>query len=138
MSSGRRGRGRGRANPLAAPFNPHPSTQSSPQDTRMEESPASPVQTVATYTFSSDSEEEPATLESHQESITTLEECDTQLLHMINNLNETLQALEKHLMVVQERHIQDTKDLHTQISTLTARIQHLVGRPQATTSASAS
>ncbi|RPA94018.1 hypothetical protein L873DRAFT_1793300 [Choiromyces venosus 120613-1] len=45
-----------------------------------------------------------------------------ELATQINLLHEVFQALQKHLLVVQERHIQDTQDLKEEVAALTTKV----------------
>lgn len=123
MSSGRRGRGRGGSNPLATPFNPRSQPPTSPDDTQMEEDTPSPIQTVATHTSSSVHDGEPTTLQSLQEETNALINQNKQLADCYQYLQQTFEALEKHLILVQERHIEDTQDLKNPITNLTKQLE---------------
>src|SRR5207253_7392400 len=102
MSHRRRGRARGAANPLAPPFNPH-TTPSSPEDTRMDESIASPVQTVrSTHHDTPDAE---LTVQELSEDLDSTITKHNELVAQFHLLGATFDALQQHLKVVQERHI---------------------------------
>ena len=102
MSSGCRGRGRGGGNPLATPFNPsHSELPTSSDDPRMEEDSPSPVNTAATHPSTSVHDGEPTSLESLQDETNTLINHNKSLADCYQFLLKIFQALEKHLMVVQ-------------------------------------
>src|SRR5437879_1705084 len=132
MSHRRRGRGRGAANPLAPPFNPH-AIPSSPEDTRMDESIASPVQTVRSTHHETLDDEEELTLQHLAETIDQQIESYNKLLDDHHLIRTTLDALQQYLEVVQTRHIKDTSDLKDQIATLTTHIERLEEKPVTTT-----
>ena len=132
MSHRRRGRGRGAANPLAPPFNPH-ATPSSPEDTRMDESIASPVQTVRSTHHETLDDEEELTLQHLAETMDQQIESYNKLLDDHHLIRTTLDALQQYLEVVQTRHIKDTSDLKDQIATLTTHIERLEEKPVTTT-----
>ena len=124
MSNRQRGRGRGGGNPLAPPFNPCSSqAPTSPDDTRIEEDSPSPLQTVVSHTSYSAQNGKPTTLESLQDETTSLINQNKSLADCYQYLLKTFEALEKHLNIVQEGHIQDTQDLKDQITTCTTQVQ---------------
>src|SRR5437879_12435294 len=132
MSYRRRGRGRGAANPLAPPFNPH-AIPSSPEDTRIDESIASPVQTVRSTHHETLDDEEELTLQHLAETMGQQIESYNKLLDDHHLIRTTLDALQQYLEVVQTRHIKDTSDLKDQIATLTTHIERLEEKPVTTT-----
>src|SRR5437879_920533 len=132
MSHRRRGRGRGAANPLAPPFNPH-AIPSSPEDTRMDESIASPVQTVRSTHHETLDDEEELTLQHLAETMGQQIESYNKLLDDHHLIRTTLDALQQYLEVVQTRHIKDTSDLKDQIAALTTHIERLEEKPVTTT-----
>ena len=132
MSHRRRGRGRGAANPLAPPFNPH-AIPSSPEDTRMDESIASPVQTVRSTHHETLDDEEELTLQHLAETLDQQIKSYNKLLDDHHLIRTTLDALQQYLEVVQTRHIKDTSDLKDQIATLTNHIERLEEKPVTTT-----
>jgi len=124
MSDRQRGTGRGRGNPLAAPFQPHRSEgPNSPVDTRMEEDSPSPVQTLTTQDSVSAHDGKHTTLESLQEETNALINQNKSLADCYQYLVTTFEALQNHLKVVQEPYIKDTQDFKDQITTLTAELQ---------------
>src|ERR1700709_1492965 len=124
MSSRHLGRGRGGRNPLATPFKtpaPH-QTPESPDDDNMDEDLASPVQTVPAPESSSTSTRETSSPFPSRPPVQVSDDMKNtnlgQRLHLIN-LENAFQAMEDHLMVVQERHIEDVETLEDQVATLT-------------------
>ena len=132
MSNRQRGRGRSGGNPLAPPFNQHRSeAPTSPDDTWMEEDSPSPVQTFVSHTSHSAHDGKSTTLESLQHETNALINHNKSLADCYQYLLTTFEALEKHLKVVQERHIKDTQDLKDQITTLTTQLQQQQGKQPA-------
>src|SRR5207237_6752223 len=112
MSHRRRGRGRGAANPLAPPFN-SPAIPSSPEDTRMDESIASPVQTVrSTHHDTADDE---VTVQNLSEDLDSTIAKYNELVAQFHLLGAAFDALQQHLNLFQQRHIKDTAELKDQI-----------------------
>src|SRR5205807_836616 len=108
MSHRRRGRQSGAANPLAPPFNPH-TTPSSPEDTRMDESIASPVQTVIPPHY--EMPDDARTVQSLSEDLDATNASHNKLVEEFHYLGAVFDALQQHLKVVQERHVKDTAEL---------------------------
>src|SRR5437660_1512419 len=130
MSHRRRGRGRGAANPLAPPFNPH-TTPSSREDTRMDETIASPVQTVIPPHY--ETPDDDLTLQSLSEDLDATHASHNKLVEEFHCLGAIFDALQQHLKVVQERHIKDTAELKEHITTLMNHIEKLESKPVTTT-----
>src|SRR5207302_11112602 len=130
MSARCRGRGRGAANPLAPPFNPH-TTPSSPEDTRMDETIASPVQTVRPPHY--ETPDDDLTLQNLSEDLDTTHASHNKLVEEFHRLGAIFDALQQHLKVVQERHIKDTAELREHITKLTNHIERLESKPVTTT-----
>src|SRR5205807_5204037 len=129
MSSRHRGRGRGGRNPLAPPFQQLPlhQTPTSPEDTRMDEGQASPVHTVPAPPSSTSSAREIQPFEYPAPRDLAPDMRDTNLgtrLRLIN-LEEAFSAMQAHLMVVQNRHIDDIQSLEDQVESLTSQVSSL-------------
>src|SRR5437660_2156882 len=129
MSSRHRGRGRGGRTPLARPFQQLPlhQTPTSPEDTRMDEGQASPVHTVPAPPSSTSSAREIQPFEYPAPRDLAPDMRDTNLgtrLRLIN-LEEAFSAMQAHLMVVQNRHIDDIQSLEDQVESLTSQVSTL-------------
>src|ERR1700710_1766155 len=130
MSSRHLGRGRGGRNPLATPFRapaPH-QTPESPNDTNMDDDPASPVQTVpAPESFTTSTRDSSCPLPSRPPIPISrgMENTNLGTHTRLVNLENAFQAMQDHLMVVQERHIEDVEDLEGQVATLTSQVSSL-------------
>src|SRR5205807_478548 len=129
MSSRHRGRGRGGRNPLAPPFQQLPlhQTPTSPEDTRMDEGQASPVHTVPAPPSSTSSAREIQPFEYPAPRDLAPDMRDTNLgtrLRLIN-LEEAFSAMQAHLMVVQNHHIDDIQSLEDQVESLTSQVSSL-------------
>src|ERR1700709_1947388 len=130
MSSRHLGRGRGGRNPLATPFKtpaPH-QTPESPDDDNMDEDLASPVQTVPAPESSTTSTREYSSPFPSRPPIgrgTGIEETNLWKHTRLLNLENAFQAMQNHLMVVQDRHDADRPGFqiqgarrHAQVSSL--------------------
>src|SRR5207237_4855086 len=126
MSHRRRGRGRGAANPLAPPFNPH-TTPSSPEDTRMDETIASPVQTVRPPHY--ETPDDDLTLQNFSEDLDATHASHNKLVEEFHCLGAVFDVLQQHLKLVQERHIKDTAELRKHNTKLTNHIEKLENNP---------
>src|SRR5207237_8180695 len=102
MSHRRRGRGRGAANPLAPPFNPH-TTPSSPEDTRMDETIASPVQTVIPPHY--EPPDDDLTLQSLPQDLDATHASHNKLVQEFHRLSAVFHALQQHVKVAQAQQI---------------------------------
>src|SRR5205807_4188401 len=133
MSSRQRGRGRGGRNPLAPPFQQLPlhQTPTSPEDTRMDEGQSSPVHTVPVPPTSTSSARE---TESFQEPFhypeprqisADLRDTNLGVRLRLTALEESFSAMQAHLMVVQQRHIDDVSALEDQVDALTLQVSTL-------------
>ena len=130
MSSRHWGRGSGGRNTLAASFRAPAKQQppDSPEDTCMDEDLASPVQTVQVPSSSSSTSSRMASpFPSTAPKPISDEIRDTNLgtRLRLTNLEEAFQAMQEHLMVVQERHIDDIQSLEAQVATLTSHVSQL-------------
>src|ERR1700709_191531 len=130
MSSRHLGRGRGGRNPLATPFKtpaPH-QTPESPDDDNMDEDLASPVQTVPAPESSTTSTREYSSPFPSRPPIGVakgMENTNLGTHTRLLNLENAFQAMQNHLMVVQERHIEDVEELEGQVATLTSQVSSL-------------
>src|SRR5437588_466135 len=129
MSSRHRGRGRGGRNPLAPPFQQLPlhQTPTSPENTRMDEGQASPVHTAPAPPSSTSSAREIQPFEYPAPRKLASDMRDTNLgtrLRLIN-LEEAFSAMQAHLKVVQNRHIDDIQSLEDQVESLTSQVSTL-------------
>src|SRR5437879_12700061 len=132
MSSRQRGRGRGGRNPLAPPFQQLPlhQTPTSPEDTRMDEGQTSPVHTVpAPPSTSSARETEPFQEPFHypepRQISADLRDTNLGVRLRLTALEESFSAMQAHLMVVQQRHIDDVTALEDQVDALTSQVSSL-------------
>ncbi len=121
-----RGRGRGGGNPLAQPFQPTPQQEppTSPDDLQMDDHPHTPL--PATRAPESSDEEEyntMATLSTMQEDLNTM-------LQKYATLRDMFKAMEQHLLIVQQRHIEDIKEMKDQIATLATQVLQLQSQNQ--------
>src|ERR1700709_2551601 len=130
MSSRHWGRGRGGRNPLATPFQAPASRPppESPDDDNMDEDLASPVQTVPAPESSTTSTRETSSPFPSRPPVQVSGDMkDTNLgqrLRLIN-LENAFQAMQDHLMVVQQRHIEDVEVLEDQVAALTSQVLSL-------------
>jgi hypothetical protein len=98
----------------------------------MEEDIASPVQTVERPATAS-SEGDIITLSTLQEDLNSFADQNNSFLSQITKLTEAFNAMQKHLLVVQERHIKDTADFKDQIASLMNQIERLESQAPTTT-----
>src|SRR5207237_6085759 len=115
--------------PLAPPFQQLPlhQTPTSPEDTRMDEGQASPVHTVPAPPSSTSSAREIQPFEYPAPRDLAPDMRNTNLgtrLRLIN-LEEAFSAMQAHLMVVQNRHIDDIQSLEDQVESLTSQVSSL-------------
>src|SRR5437899_480019 len=130
MSSRQRGRGRGGRNPLAPPFQQLPlhQTPTSPEDTRMDEGQTSPVHTVPAPPPSTSSAretepfQEPFHYPEHRQISADLRDTNLGVRLRLTALEESFSAMQAHLMVVQQRHIDDVTALEDQVDALTSQV----------------
>src|SRR5205807_5473403 len=129
MSSKYRGRGRSGRNPLAPPFQQLPlhQTPTSPEDTRMDEGQTSPVHTVPAppSTTSSARETEPFQYPEPRQISADLRDTNLGVRLRLTALEESFSAMQAHLMVVQQRHIDDVTALEDQVDALTSQVSTL-------------
>src|SRR5205807_4717375 len=129
MSSKYRGRGRSGRNPLAPPFQQLPlhQTPTSPEDTRMDEGHTSPVHTVPAppSTTSSARETEPFQYPEPRQISPDLRDTNLGVRLRLSALEESFSAMQAHLMVVQQHHIDDVTALEDQVDTLTSQVSSL-------------
>src|SRR5437588_500141 len=133
MSSRQRGRGRGGRNPLAPPFQHHPlhHTPTSPEDTRMDEGQTSPVHTVPAPPPSTSSAretepfQEPFHYPEPRQISADLRDTNLGVRLRLTALEESFSAMQAHLMVVQQRHIDDVTALEDQVDALTSQVSTL-------------
>ncbi|RPA91289.1 hypothetical protein L873DRAFT_1794953 [Choiromyces venosus 120613-1] len=123
MSSRQRYRGRSGRNRLASTFQSHnfPPQQSSLVDTHMRDDQVSLINPAPGPHFSDDEESafsSPRPLPTSE----TIQPSYQELATQINILHETFQALEKDLLIVQDRHIQDTQALRDEVATLNSKV----------------
>src|SRR5207302_8539315 len=127
--SRQRGRGRGGRNPLAPPFQQLPlhQTPSSPEDTSMNEGQTSPVHTVPAppSTTSSARETEPFQYPEPRQISADLRHTNLAVRLRLTALEESFSAMQAHLMVVQQRHIDDVTALEDQVDDLTSQVSQL-------------
>src|SRR5207237_7970315 len=107
MSHRRRGRGRGAANPLAPPFNPH-TTPSSPEDSRMDETIASPVQTVIPPHY--ETPDDDLTLQSLSEDLDATHASNNKLVEEFLHIGAVFVSIQPHLHLIPEIPINDTEE----------------------------
>src|SRR5437588_4946221 len=133
MSSRQRGRGRGGRNPLAPPFQQlplHP-TPASPEDTRMDEGQASPVHTVPARPPPTSSAREPEPFQEPfhypepRQISADLRDTNLGVRLRLTALEESFSAMQAHLMVVQQRHIDDVTAFEDQVDALTSQVSTL-------------
>src|SRR5437879_3143527 len=133
MSSRQRGRGRGGRNPLAPPFQQLPlhQTPTSPDDTRMDEGQSSPVHTVPVPPSSTSSAreaepfQEPFHYPEPRQISADLRDTNLGVRLRLTALEESFSAMQAHLMVVQQRHIDDVTALEDQVDALTSQVSTL-------------
>src|SRR5205807_4624766 len=129
MSSRQRSRGRCGGNPLAHPFQQLPlhQTPTSPEDTRMDEGQTSPVHTVPAPPSSTSSarETEPFHYPEPKQISADLRDTNLGVRLRLTALEESFSAMQAHLMVVQQRHIDDVTALEDQVDALTSQVSTL-------------
>src|SRR5437868_3203035 len=129
MSSRHRGRGRGGRKPLAPPFQQLPlhQTPTSPEDTRMDEGQASPVHTVPAPPSSTSSAREiqPFEYPAPRDLAPDMRDSNLGTRLRLIDLEEAISAMQAHLMVVQNRHIDDIQSLEDQVESLTSPVSSL-------------
>src|SRR5437588_6020223 len=129
MSSRHRGRGRCGGNPLAHPFQQLPlhQTPTSPEDTGMDEGQTSPVHTVPAppSTTSSTRETEPFHYPEPRQISADLRDTNLGVRLRLTALEESFSAMQAHLMVVQQGHIDDVTALEDQVDALTLQVSTL-------------
>src|SRR5437868_9094820 len=106
MSHRRRGTGRGAANPFAPLFNPH-TTPSSPEDTRMDETIASPVQTVGPPHY--ETPDDDLTLQNLSEDLDATHASHNKLVEEFHRLGAVFDALKQPPNLVKEQHLKNTE-----------------------------
>src|SRR5207302_33159 len=133
MSARHRGRGRGGRNPLAPLFQQLPlhQTPTSPEDTRMDEGQTSPVDTVPVPPPSTSSAREPEPFQEPfhypepRQISADLRDTNLGVRLRLTALEESFSAMQAHLMVVQQRHIDDVTALEDQVDALTSQVSSL-------------
>src|SRR5437588_899777 len=133
MSSRQRGRGRGGRNPLAPPFQQLPlhQTPTSSEDTRMDEGQTSPVHTVPAPPPSTSSAretepfQEPFHYPEPRQISADLRDTNLGVRLRLTALEESFSAMQAHLMVVQQRHIDQVTALEDQVDALTSQVSTL-------------
>ena len=129
MSSRHRGRGKGGRNPLAPPFQQLPlhQTPTSPDDTRMDEGQSSPVHNVPAPPSPTTSarESEPFQYPEPRQISADLRDTNLGVRLRLSALEESFSAMQAHLMVVQQRHIDDIADMEDQFNALTSYVNQL-------------
>src|SRR5205807_10245878 len=119
----------GGRNPLDPPHQQLPlhQTPASPEDTSMNEGQTSPVHTVPAppSTTSSARETEPFQYPEPRQISADLRDTNLGVRLRLTTLEESFSALQAHLMVVQQRHIDDIADMEDQFTALTSYVNQL-------------
>ncbi|KAG0644053.1 hypothetical protein HOY80DRAFT_1031342 [Tuber brumale] len=116
------------ANPFAALFNPPipPPNPASSEYTYMEVNPGSPVQTVPAPASTTSAEEYPSIAIFPQRHFAEgIYNPNLGFTIRTKHLEEAFQALQEHLIVVQNRHITDIQILQNQVAHLTFQVEYL-------------
>src|SRR5205807_3153329 len=124
---------RGGRNPLAPPFQQLPlhQTPTSSEDTRMDEGQTSPVHTVPAPPPSTSSAretepfQEPFHYPEPRQISADLRDTNLGVRLRLTALEESFSAMQAHLMVVQQRHIDDVTALEDQVDALTSQVSTL-------------